>query len=104
MSDNFTHRAPLLPGQAVAVFPYDAASGATLGYYGTVTCVDFDTVRSNPHFPDAWRYWVSVAGRVIDVAGSHVIPAGPSQSEFSQAAGHSLLSLWFLEPPQPDNE
>ncbi len=51
---------PIFPGSTVVVFLDEGASGATLGYYGTLRGVCSSTMASNAHAPDRWYYWIHV--------------------------------------------
>jgi hypothetical protein len=50
-----THNLPLQPGQRVAVVPFAAASGATIGYYGTVVRMERLSFWTHPASPNDWR-------------------------------------------------
>jgi hypothetical protein len=51
---------PIPPGTRVAVFLNEAASGAVLGYYGTLLGVSPVTMRFNANIPERWQYRIQV--------------------------------------------
>jgi hypothetical protein len=67
-------RAKLKPGQRVAVFPWEAASGATIGYYGTVIGPLEDVLRETHRPLLAWRYRVFVKGDESLVDALQILP------------------------------
>jgi hypothetical protein len=100
----FTHRHVLQPGQRVAVFPYDAASGATIGHYGTVIHAHADSVRQNPHWPNAWRYRVSTSAGPMDVEGCDILPLGSVETSFLRKNSWPEYELCFQSPLSTDND
>jgi hypothetical protein len=110
---------PLAPGRQVAVLPSGEASGATIGYYGTVLSVFYGTVRANPRTPDLWRYRIyvyalkcecEVLGRDLVAFGSSIDDAdGNSLALCSSASdaerdGVLGLAVRFETTPAEDNE
>jgi hypothetical protein len=92
----------LQPGQRVAVFPTDAASGATLGYYGTVVKVFFQTVRAHPSDPSRWMYGVYVPAirDEVELKGGDVVALGPAAEEGVEDG----LAVRFETLPGVDND
>jgi hypothetical protein len=104
MSGDFTHRHVLKPGQRVAVFPFAAASGATIGYYGTVIFAHPDSVRQNPHWPNSWLYRVTTGAGSLDVRGCDVLPLGSVESSFLRRNLWPEYELCFGAPLSADND
>ncbi len=97
----------LQPRQVVVVFDNNSASGATLGYYGTVVEVLPRSVNAHPNNPARWEYVIHMpflnGTRVL--RGADLIPTdetaasdmalGPAcevQFDSDESAGHDALS------------
>jgi hypothetical protein len=97
----------LQPRQVVVVFDNNSASGATLGYYGTVVEVVSSSVNAHASNPARWKYVINIPflndTRVI--RGADLIPTdetaapdialGPAcevQFDSDASAGHDALS------------
>jgi hypothetical protein len=85
----------LLPGQHVAVFPREDASGATLGYFGTIVALRRRTFTIPPHDPDAWiysvvthpigRYDVTASQFLVDLVGGWEVEFDRNRGDESAA-------------------
>ena len=104
MSGDFTHHHILQPGQRVAVFPDDAASGATIGYYGTVVHAEAESVRRSPRCPNAWRYQIATIAGLMNVDGCNVLPLGNIAQPFLRRGFWPEYELCFQTPISADNE
>lgn len=70
------------PGQIVAVFTDDAASGATLGYFGTVIELNRQSVVARPERWHDWKYVVYIPQLNANylIRAGHLIPTNQVQS------------------------
>jgi hypothetical protein len=84
---------PLLPGQRVAVFLDEQASGATLGYYGTVVSALDDA---------SYSVYVPFLARTIFVRACDLI-AATLDEEANSTQSVDSLEVRFDPEPQPDN-
>lgn len=97
----------LQPRQIVVVFENNSASGATLGYYGTVVEVLSRSVNAHPNNPARWKYVIHIpflnGTRVLrgadliptdDTAASDIAlgPACEVQFDSDDSADHDALS------------
>src|SRR5262245_17179198 len=106
MSELFLPRIALEPGQRVAVFPLQGASGATIGYYGTVVG-RLEDGRVDPRTHQVKRpYRVLFSGAVHLVDLVNILPlAPPPRSHFLDDEEGPLVELRFEEPAgQPSDE
>src|SRR5580765_1830961 len=95
----------LAPGQRVAVFLNDAASGDILGYHGRILNVSLESIKRNLHREDRWVYRVEVPAlqAEIDVEACHLVMfADPKDSEAAPPL-IPLGALRFESPPADDN-
>jgi hypothetical protein len=91
-----TTTSQLQPGQRVAVFPHENASGETLGYIGTVFAVRRRTERLPPDNPDAWTYVVRGPGHAcIDVTASQLLIASPEEGSTSEGVPFHAWQVRF---------
>jgi hypothetical protein len=84
----------LTPGQRVAVFQDEQASGATLGYYGTVVAA---------HTNGTYRVFVPFYSRTIEVCGADLIAAGPGVLKEGVTQAVDRLEIRFECELLPDN-
>jgi hypothetical protein len=103
VTPNHSARTELKPGQGVVVFTDDAASGATLGYYGTVVEFDGKSVERHPARSDRWKYvvYVPFLNSNCRVRASHLIAT--SDSWPAESAIGPAYELQFERPPDTDS-
>lgn len=103
-SPHLTTSEPLQPRTLVVVFKESPESGATLGYYGTITRVLNSSVVRHPEQPDWWIYRVFLPhfNRHFDIparqliATANVDPTEPSRDP--------VCELQFDSRPNADND
>ena len=103
-ADEHHSRAHVLgaPGQLVLVFMENDASGATLGYYGTVVAVETASVDKHPGQPERWAYRVYLPSLNADyrIKARHLI----ATDEFDPVENLGpRCELHFDGPPGSDN-
>jgi hypothetical protein len=84
---------PISPGQRVAVFLDEQASGTTLGYYGTVVSIREDA---------CYAVYVPFFSRTILVRECNLIAAALDEAA-NNAQSVDSLEIRFETLPQPDN-
>jgi hypothetical protein len=104
MSEDFPGRVSVEPGQRVAVFPLDSASGATIGYYGTL----IGRLENGPRNAKTsqvkrlYRVMVSDWEERVDLAD--ILPLGPAPpSIFADDTEGPLVEVRFEQPPAEEN-
>ena len=103
MPDHLSQSTPLAPGQRVAVFPFDEASGATLGYYGDIIAVSYESMETFPRSPEWWNYLVYVpAVRHEMVVRARDIVAFGQTARPERA--QNVLEVRFDAPAEQDPE
>jgi hypothetical protein len=92
-------------GQRVAIFLDDAASGATLGYYGEFVGVPFDAPATARGTPERIRVYVPFLQRVLDVDIQNVFFCPHDNEPTPDAAPVSPLGIVrFVVVPLADND
>jgi hypothetical protein len=86
---------PILPGQRVAIFLDEHASGATLGYYGTVVVADYASA--------SYRVFVPFFSRTIEVRECDLISATLDDCAQKVTQSVDSLEVRFESEPRADN-
>src|SRR5262245_52011648 len=104
MSDFFLPRMALEPGQRVAVFPLDSASGPPVGHYGTLIG-RLENGRRDPKTSQVKRlYRVLVSDWEHRVDLRDIVPLGPAPpSHFVDDDEGPLVEIRFEQPPADEN-